>query len=624
MGRFGLILIVLFCFAVISLAEQPEMAPKTSEAQSESSPGPGFVPPSMDLSHLTGTTIPEIFRDLQPPAQWDWREQSMVTPIRDQGACNACYAFASIGNIESKMLIDSVGTFDFSENNAKECNWYQSSCNPANYYKMANWFSKMGTVLESCDPYVPNNVDCNMSCPYVITLVDWRIISANSVPSTAVLKDYIYTYGPAYVALYSGDNNDPSWRNEFSNYDGSYTLYYTGSWTTNHAVLIVGWDDTLSHAGGSGAWIAKNSWGTDWGGPCGYGSENGYFTIAYGSASIGKWSSYLYDWQNYDSLGGVMYWDEGGWTYNWGYQDQTAWGLCKFDTWGPIKVMAVEFWTNDVTTDIDVYVYDDFDGSNLSNLLATDLNNDFEEAGYHSIALDPAVEIQWWNDYYVVVKFTNSSYGYPIPVDDQGPYVTGKTYISHYGNPGTWFDMGGNEVDIGIRARVRSLVGACCDESDWTCTENVFEIDCWPPLRWQEGVTCDEMEPPCAEPIMGACCVGEDCVATETEAECESRPGTWYEGETCPEFDCPAGCDYVVGDVNGSDSYNGLDITYGVAYLKGGNPPMCDSCALCPGWYYCGDVNGSCNYNGLDITYGVAYLKGGPALIPCADCPPIQ
>jgi subtilase family serine protease len=85
---------------------------------------------------------------------------------------------------------------------------------------------------------------------------------------------------------------------------------------------------------------------------------------------------------------------------------------------------------------------------------------------------------------------------------------------------------------------------------------------------------------------------------------------------------CP-GCDYVIGDVNGSGSYNGLDVTYGVAFLKGGNPPMCQPCPLCPDWHYCGDVNGSCNYNGLDITYGVAYLKGGSAPVPCGDCPPI-
>jgi hypothetical protein len=83
------------------------------------------------------------------------------------------------------------------------------------------------------------------------------------------------------------------------------------------------------------------------------------------------------------------------------------------------------------------------------------------------------------------------------------------------------------------------------------------------------------------------------------------------------------GCDYIVGDVNGSDSYNGLDITYGVAFFKGGNSPLCPDCPPCNTWNYCGDVNGSCSYNGLDITYGVAYFKGGPGPIFCVDCPPI-
>jgi hypothetical protein len=81
-------------------------------------------------------------------------------------------------------------------------------------------------------------------------------------------------------------------------------------------------------------------------------------------------------------------------------------------------------------------------------------------------------------------------------------------------------------------------------------------------------------------------------------------------------------CIYVVGDANHSSNYNGLDITYGVSFLKGGLQPICPYCSLCSGWYYCGDVNGSCSYNGLDITYGVAYLKGGNPPQPCPDCPP--
>jgi hypothetical protein len=89
-----------------------------------------------------------------------------------------------------------------------------------------------------------------------------------------------------------------------------------------------------------------------------------------------------------------------------------------------------------------------------------------------------------------------------------------------------------------------------------------------------------------------------------------------------------SGCEYVVGDVNSSDSYGGLDITYGVSFFKGGNNPMCafGSCPIppCDAFYYCGDVNGSCSYNGIDITFGVSYFKGGNAPIPCPYCPPIE
>ena len=84
------------------------------------------------------------------------------------------------------------------------------------------------------------------------------------------------------------------------------------------------------------------------------------------------------------------------------------------------------------------------------------------------------------------------------------------------------------------------------------------------------------------------------------------------------------GCDYIVGDVNGSDSYNGLDVTYGVNWFKYNiNPPLCPDCPPCNSWYYCGDVNGSCSYNGLDITYGVNYFKySTPPPEYCVDCPP--
>nr|HID15030.1 DNRLRE domain-containing protein [Anaerolineae bacterium] len=434
-------------------APAQQIAPLRPGALEQPPHSKGFVPPPMDLSHLTGQRMPSVSVLQSLPSSWDWRAQGKVTLVKNQDACGSCYSFAAIANIESKMLIDGAGTFDFSENNAKECNWYEltntaggTSCSGGNYDLLANLFSKKGTVLESCDPYVASDVACKSGCPYQKTLLDWRIISGDAVPNTDVLKQYIYQYGPVYTSLYAGDGD--AWETELQNYDGSYTLYYTGSEMPNHAVFIVGWDDSLSHTGGNGGWIVKNSWGTSWG-------DNGYFYIAYGSASIGKYSSFMYDWQDYDPTGDIMYYDEGGWSVSRGYGDTTAWGLAVFTSTVNTNITRVEFWTTDATTDVDVYIYDDFDGSAPTNLLRQSLDHSYNEAGYHSVPLALPLPVPAGNDVIAVVQFTNAVYPYPIPCDRYGPQETGRTYISHSGASGSW---SASLYDVAIRLRTSSAL----------------------------------------------------------------------------------------------------------------------------------------------------------------------
>jgi hypothetical protein len=90
----------------------------------------------------------------------------------------------------------------------------------------------------------------------------------------------------------------------------------------------------------------------------------------------------------------------------------------------------------------------------------------------------------------------------------------------------------------------------------------------------------------------------------------------------------PPPCSYIPGDINGNGAVNGVDIVYGVNYLKGTGPhPPTDcfpSCPLTPNPFYAaGDVNGNCAFNGIDITFFVRYLKlQVPSLLYCQDCPP--
>ena len=115
--------------------------------------------------------------------------------------------------------------------------------------------------------------------------------------------------------------------------------------------------------------------------------------------------------------------------------------------------------------------------------------------------------------------------------------------------------------------------------------------------------------------------IGQPIIGNSSSANYIIEAGFWVGA-------APAGgCDYVPGDINGSGSANGIDVTYGVTYLKGGSAPR-DSCDCPPmafPFYAAMDVNGTCSTNGIDITYFVAYLKGQqPSLLYCADCPPAR
>jgi C1A family cysteine protease len=413
----------------------------------------------MDLSHLTGQQMPEgVAAPGTLPSEWDWRDTGKVTPVKDQGTCGSSYAFATIAGFESRILIDSDSTFDFSENHAKECNWRElndfeyppgnpwGSCDRGDANMLASLFSQTGTVRDWCDPYVDGEADCTSTCTYEKTLLDWRIISGPSIPATEVLKQYIYDHGPVITSMYAdpGEGFDGS-------YNGSFTFNYSapGS-STNHLVLIVGWSDNLPPVQGGGpadGWIVKNSWGTGWG-------DAGYFYITYGAANIGMHSSFVHDWQDYDPDGEIWYYDDDGWTSwlsSYGCGDPTAYALARFipdeNTWAT----RVEFWTNDAAN-VDIYLFDGFDGSTLGNPLAAKTGNSFSEAGYHSVALNEAVPVTTDDDIAVILGVTNASYEFPIIVDSHGPIETGRTYFSC--NLTSWQDLGSvSSSDAAIRLR---------------------------------------------------------------------------------------------------------------------------------------------------------------------------
>ncbi len=227
--------------------------------------GRGFVPPP-DYERILAERL-VVYPDKNDlPSTWDWRAHNGVTPVKDQGSCGSCWAFAAVAEMESKINIYYNRIVDLSEQQIISCNPYGSGCGGgwagSAYYVMMHH----GGILEHCMPYQGSDgVPCTQNDYLKFTNIStWNSISNNVTQiKTAVLNN-----GPVCTSV----DANAAWEG----YSGG-VITAPGS-GTNHLVLIVGWDDRL---GSNGAWIVKNSWGGGWG-------MNGYCYVAYGACNIGS------------------------------------------------------------------------------------------------------------------------------------------------------------------------------------------------------------------------------------------------------------------------------------------------------------------------------------------------
>lgn len=442
-------------------------------AKSPGSNGYGYVRPPFDLSQLKAYEPKGV--DLATlPNRFDWRENGIVTDVQNQNPCGACWDFATLASFESQLQKVGQGRHNLSENNVFECHYEQVDCETGgNIWMATNFLAEKGAVSETCDPWDPSDAEaCKTTCPYSLTVTDMWVLAGDSTPSVASLKTWLQTHGPLYVAIYAGNNDAWGW--EFGHYNGQYTLYYpypVSPQQLNHAVLLIGWDDGLTYDGGSGqgAWIVKNSWGTGWGGTCGVGSEGGHFSIAYGSAGIGADASFVQGWRAYDPQRALLHRDL-GYPETWrGFQGTTQpWGMVRLTPATSTCATHVEIWTGDATNDVDVYVYDSFNGVSPSVLKGKRENVSFDTPGYHSIALEQPIRLTAGDDVFLAVRFGNVASERAVPVDTTSPAVPNSSWTSPTGADGQWYTLGVDTSagNVGIRLRM----GPCAPEPTPTAT----------------------------------------------------------------------------------------------------------------------------------------------------------
>ncbi len=217
------------------------------------------------------------------PASIDWR--SYVTPVRDQGNCGSCWAFATTAALESAILIRDAlpgGNDDRAEEILLSCSG-AGSCNGGYIDRASDFIQGTGLPPESYFPYTVTASDdkCSNAAagwPFATRQIgSWAYVTTNSANITAI-KNALSSYGPLATTMdvYA----------DFFYYSGGVYEYAYGTYQGGHAILIVGYADDATISGG-GYFIVKNSWGMDWG-------NQGYFYIAYSEIGspvyFGEWT----------------------------------------------------------------------------------------------------------------------------------------------------------------------------------------------------------------------------------------------------------------------------------------------------------------------------------------------
>ncbi len=340
------------------------------------------------------------------PEKYDLRKEGRVTEVRDQGENGTCWAFASLGALESDEMPMNKNIYSV-DHMSENCGYTLSSGGEStmSIAYLAAW---KGPVTDSDYLYSGSNKSVYESAEHVQEALILNDASLYDIKNT------IFKYGgveaPIYMALTYGGKNSKYYNEENAAY------YYSGNESANHDVVIVGWDDTYSkdnftnRPSSDGAFICKNSWGTDFG-------DDGYFYVSYADSNIGQ-RCVLYSKidanNNYDN---IYQSDLLGWTGQIGFGDDTAYFANVYTAKSDESIKAVSFYATGKSTSYEVYIVPDFKNVKSFENMIYVCSGSKIYSGYYTVEFSDDTIIKKRQKYAVVVKIQTKGSKKPIAVE---------------------------------------------------------------------------------------------------------------------------------------------------------------------------------------------------------------
>lgn len=239
--------------------------------QLEESEREGTIPPPMfEVPPETGQAITVMSA---VPETYDLRKQNAVPKVRNQLNSGGCWAFAGLASLSSYLMKNYGKEYQFSPRHLEYSQVYQmkDGINTAAFNRLAGsggspemlqayLYRGVGPVEESAMPFV-DSVDSMYLSEIDKATSDVRLMDFEYLPYNKNSQSQEDIISGLKTALMQSGMLDINIRFNYAQYNANtYALYVKETKTVNHAVGIVGWDDTFSRSnfttdpGMDGAW----------------------------------------------------------------------------------------------------------------------------------------------------------------------------------------------------------------------------------------------------------------------------------------------------------------------------------------------------------------------------------